>query len=290
MKPTVMLVGLGDLGNHVLQLLACQEWVGPIVAATRDRQRGEAYCNLALLNAMAQGRTPAVRFESLDLDHHESAAETIHRVAPDMILHMATLQSWWLASLLPSPQAERIRQAGFGVWLPVHQALSLQLAQILSEIGYRGLTLMAPFPDVVNCVLGRIGLTPTCGVGNLDELVPMIRLRAARRLQVPPHSLRIFLVAHHALEAAVFDPRRRPLAPYFLRVECQGHDVTGDLVPDRLLMRPFSLPPGRAIHFLTAASALRLMRALASESRPASTLRVPRGCREDIRSWPAAAA
>ena len=264
MKPTLLLIGLGDLGGVILELLARDASLGRIVAADRDTERGIARCNLARIGAMAQGFEPQIDFTAIDLNDKAAVAETVNRESPDLILSTASMMTWWLPDLLPEPQASRIKNAGFGVWLPVHLTLTLKLMEALREAGYRGHTLTAPFPDVVNCILGKLGLAPTCGIGNLDEIVPKVRYLAGERLGVPPAEIRVTLVAHHALEPYVFG-KNGEHPPYFLRVEHDGRDVTEEIDADSLLFAPYELPPGAAIHFLTGGSTLRLIRALFSE-------------------------
>jgi len=264
MTPTVMLIGLGGLGSVILELLAREEGLGEIVVASRDAARGTARCNLARLGALAQGALPAIRFTPLDLNNLEAVAETVRQEAPDIILSTATMQTWWLPDLLPPEQAAAIKRAGFGVWLPVHLTLTMKLMQALRDADYRGLTLTAPFPDVVNPILGRLGLAPSAGVGNLDEIVPKVRLLSAARLGVPLEAVRVFLVAHHALEPAAFGEPVDEVPPYFLRVEHGGQDVTDAVCADELLLAPYPVTSGPATHFLTAGCAVRLIRALLS--------------------------
>lgn len=202
MRPKLMLIGLGGLGGVMLELLAREPSLGSLVVGSRNVERGVARCNLARLGAMAQGYAPSIRFLPLDLNDPLSVASIVRHESPDIILSTATMQTWWLPDLLPPEQATAIKRAGFGVWLPVHLTLTLKLMEALRDAGYGGITLTAPFPDVVNCVLGRLGLAPTCGIGNLDEVVPKVRLLAAERLGVPLGSVRVLLVAHHALEWA----------------------------------------------------------------------------------------
>lgn len=260
-----MLIGLGDLGGVMLELLVREADLGRIVVASRNVDRGIARCNLARLGAIAQGYRPTINFVSLDLNHKEAVAEIVHREAPDLILSTATKQTWWLPDLLPPPQANLLKRAGFGVWLPVHLSLTLKLMEALRDVAYGGLTLTAPFPDVVNCILGRLNLAPTCGVGNLDEIVPKVRLLAAERLAAPLETVRVFLVAHHALEGIVFGEAADEVPPYFLRIEHKGQDVTTAIHADELLLAPYPLPSGPVTHFLTAGSTVRLIRALLSE-------------------------
>ncbi len=271
MKPTLMLIGLGGLAEVILELLAREESLGRIIVASRNVERGIARCNLARLSAMAQGYSPKINFAPLDLNNAEAVAETVRQESPNLILSCATMQTWWLPDMLPPPQSALINSAGFGVWLPVHLTLTLKLMEALRQADYSGLTLTAPFPDVVNCILGKLNLAPTCGIGNIDEIVPKVRLLAAQRLEVPLEAVRVFLVAHHALEPAAFGTPKvfgeavGETPPYFLRIEYGGQDVTQTVRADELLFAPYPLPSGPPTHFLTAGSTIRLIRALFSD-------------------------
>jgi hypothetical protein len=273
-----MLIGLGGLGGVVLELLAREECLGRIAAADRNVEHGIARCNLARIGAMAQGYQPEIEFLPLDLNNREAVAEAVQREAPDLILSTASMLTWWLPDLLPEPQATRIKSAGFGVWLPVHLTLTLKLMETLREAGYGGHVLTAPFPDIVNNILGKLDLAPTCGIGNLDEIVPKVQLLAARRLEARPEDVKVTLVAHHALEPAVFGATAADdIPPYFLRVEYDGVDVTAVINADEILLAPYELPPGPAIHFLTAGSTVRLIRALFSETDTSLHAPAPNG-------------
>jgi len=277
MKPTIMLIGLGDLGSIILEFLAREDYLGRIVVCSRNEARGTARCNLARLSAVAQGYNPSICFIPLDVENKVGVIETVQKEKPDIILCTASMQTWWLPDLLPPEQAALIKSAGFGVWLPVHLTLTLKLMEALYDLSYGGITLTAPFPDVVNCVLGRLNLAPSCGVGNLDEVVTKLRLLAAERLNAPLEQLRVLLVAHHALESAVFREPPKEVPPYFLRIEYGGVDVTEAVGGDELVFAPYALPPGPAIHFLTAGSTIRLIRALLSDDEVLMHTPAPRG-------------
>jgi hypothetical protein len=201
----------------------------------------------------------------LDLDHVDRAAEIFSREAPDLIVCTASRQTWWLTELLPAAARSPLARAGFGAWLPAHLALAVKFMSAVRQAHYGGHTLVASFPDVVNVVLGRVGAAPTGGLGNLDEIVPKVRLLAAARLGVGTRDVRVLLVAHHALEPFAFGAPPGEPPPYWLRVEHAGEDVTERVDARGLLLAPYPLPSGPSWHFLTAASAVRLIRALVSE-------------------------
>tara|TARA_B100000678_G_scaffold253126_1_gene229502 strand:- start:9 stop:1133 length:1125 start_codon:yes stop_codon:yes gene_type:complete len=264
LSPTILIAGLGDLGAVVLELLARERWPGRIIAGSRDLGRTQARVNLARLGAIAQGCRPVLESVHLDLDDEAQTADLIRRVSPDVILSTATRQSWLIPERLPNRPRMRLNAAGFGVWLPIHLDLSVKLMRALRESGVGTHTLIAPFPDVANLVLSRLGMQPTSGVGNIDEIVPKVATFAATRLGVSIDEIEVTLVAHHAFGIHAFEPSDRPRPPHFLRVAHNGTDVTKEFDSEELLCRPYPLPPGPATHFLTAGSTLRLMCALTS--------------------------
>lgn len=276
-----MLTGLGDLGGVILELLVREESVGRVVAADLNEEGGRARCRVARLGALARGYRPQIEFVPLDLANREAVAELVHHKRPDLILSTATLATWWLPSLLPAGPAERIKSAGFGVWLPVHLAPGLWLMEALRDADYSGPVITAPFPDVVNPILAKVGLPPTCGIGNLAEMVPKIQLLAEERLKSPPQALRVYLVAHHALErwvfAGPFGAANDEVPPYFLRVELDGTDVTAAVEADDLLLAPYPLPAGRVTHFLTAGVTIPLILALLAEEQTLTHAPGPNG-------------
>jgi hypothetical protein len=266
----VMIVGLGDLGGVLLETLLRLPEKLEIVVAARNVQRAAQRCNLARLEALVQGIEREIRLVELDLNNIDATAETIHREQPGILLTTATMATWWLPDLLPPAHAQAIRNAGFGVWLPVHLAPTLRLMKAVREAHYSGFVLTAPYPDAVNCVLGKIELAPTCGIGNIAEMIPKVRLSAARALKVSIERVRVEFVAHHALGAYVYGrhlpARDEEIPPFLLRVECDGKDVTDSVNLLDVILAPEPISTDHATHWLTAASAVPLIRALLQDT------------------------
>jgi hypothetical protein len=292
MSAVVLLTGIGHLGGPLLDRLACSRRVRRVVALSRDRCRGEARCNLARLKALATGHASVVEHRVADLHIVEEVGAAVREVGPDLVVHAASLQTWWLADLFPEAQREDLRRLGYGVWLPLHLCLALSLCRGLEQGGYRGPLLNAAYPDVVNVVLGRVGRPPSAGIGNIDELVAKVRLGVAASLSVAPCELDIWLVAHHALQRFAFaagDPRGAEtggavpdvgrggdqgsreegdevVPPFYLRVEHRGRDVTEEGRGRDALLCPCPLPSGPAWgDFSAAAGALTIDALLATE-------------------------
>lgn len=264
--PTILLIGIGHLGGVLLEFLARDEGLGKIIACGRNRARGEARCNVARLGALAQGLSAQIEFCQVDITDRERFAETLETRAPDLVISTATMQTWWLPELLPDRARARLQRARFGTWLPLHLAPTLSLMEAIRSSSFSGPVLTAPFPDVVNCVLGKIDLAPTCGIGNVDEIVAKVRATAARYLETPTASVQALMVAHHALESAAFGGHKEAAPPYFLRIYQDGTDVTGSVDTEEILFSPYPLSGGPTIAFFTCSSALRLVRTLLGET------------------------
>lgn len=280
MSATVLLVGLGGLGGPTLDALATDPRVGAIVACSRSAARGEARCNLSRLAALTSGHEARIDFRVIDLDLPGQLATLVEETGPDVVLNTASMQTWWLLDLLPPEAAAPLREAGLGAWLPLHLKLTLAFMAELDRADYRGAILTGSFPDVINCVLGRVGRAPTCGIGNLDEVVPKIQLLAAQRLGVAAMEVEVTLVGHHALEAAAFrasDDGDGEVPPFFVRVEHDGRDVSDEVGSEELVLRAFPLTTGPAWGTLTAASTSRLVGALLSDTEMRLHAPGPRG-------------
>jgi hypothetical protein len=279
MIATVLLVGLGDLGGATLDLLARARWVRRIIVASRTTDAGVARVNLARVAAIASGAAPDITFVPVDLKDRDWTAEVIATARPDVVYSTATMQSWLVPERLRPELRTPLASVGYGMWLPVHLALTRRLMLAVRAADYQGPVAAAAFPDVVHCALGKVGLAPTTGVGNVAEVVPKVALLAAARLGVPVGQVRVWLVGHHALVNAAYgdgDHTTEP-PPFFVRVEHNGRDVTDAVNARALVLSVFPTAGLAAIHSLTAATTLPVLAALSGAGDQASHVPAPGG-------------
>jgi hypothetical protein len=222
--------------------------------------------NLARFSALQGGRDQEVDHAVGSLDDIACMAEEIATFAPDIIFSAASLQSWWVISLLPSAAFRRVSEAGFGPWLPMHLAPVLKLMRAVRASGSQATVVNAAFPDAVHPVLRTIGLSPHVGIGNVANNVPALRVIAAKRLGCPVAEIRARFVAHHYVSnriSRVGDPGFAPISLTFWRA---GEDVTDDVEIDTIfkpLLSEYRRLGGRDGQVMTAASALSVLEPLA---------------------------
>lgn len=282
---TVLVVGLGALGSRVLGILSrtpgLWEWIR-IVAGDVNEDKGQRTVNTAVWTARQLGYHPNVEFVRLDLLDTESTAGILKRYDPDLILQCGTLQSWWVRDYLPVAERKKLENAGLGPWTPMHLTLPYNLMRAVDNAGVSPYVINASFPDVVCPALGKVGLAPTVGIGNMSLLVPLVEMLTSRELGVPTRDVTVFMVGAHYLDERVELYGNTNGAPYYLRILVNGEDVTARIDPNQKLRHegldfPRIVEDPREATDPVAASAVAIVRAILQDTREIVHAPGPRG-------------
>jgi hypothetical protein len=265
MSGKIMLIGLGGVTKAALQIMVAKPEIKKIVVASRNAENSMAFCNLIAAGALAQGLSPEIEFTLFDLNNTEQAAEIISCENPDIIFSTATMMSPWLTGKLPLEINLNLYPAGFGVWLPMHLPLTMKLMRAVRLADYQGITLTAPFPDIVNCMLSKVNLAPTSGIGNVDLYIPKIRRLSADALDITTNEINVQMVAHHALMPYFMGLANDNAPPFHLSVMVDKEDVTEKINARKLLSTNLPAIVSPETNYVTASSAVRLMQAFLSE-------------------------
>jgi hypothetical protein len=260
---TAAVFGTGDVGSAVLRRLAACDAIERLCAFDLDEER--ARCALVDAAAIASytKRPPVTEWAVVEMRDPDRVAAALERSQPDVIVNAATLQSWWVTTQLAGELWRKLEEeARLGPWLPLHLLPALRLMQARTMVGAHVPVVNVAFTDLVNPVLGRLGLAPTCGAGNSDLLYAGIRIAASARLGVPIERIELELLAHHYHVAYFWQglQQREPLArdTWHLRLLVDGEDRSGELdLGDVLAEAGRDIPPGRAVGERTAASAVK---------------------------------
>ena len=224
----------------------------------------------ALIEPLQHEQWTPVELVEMDVDHLDATAATLARVQPDIVFNATSLQSWRIITELPPAVFAELDEAQFGPWLPMHLAPMLSLMRAVRAAGCRALVVNAAFPDAVNACLATQGLAPTTGIGNVANLIPALRLSVAHVLgRRSPLGVSVLFYAQHYLTHGMPRTGTAGGARFHLRAVVDRQDVTAQLDLDEVFRHvgtTFRRQGGRPGQLLTAGSAIRLLRALATDS------------------------
>ena len=269
-KKKILLVGLGNLGAHVLDLLTRHESQHEIVVAGRSEAYLNQRKNLALFCAAQQNIFPNVTHRVMDLKNIDQTAATLKEINPDIIFSTATLQSWRIITNLPKDVFLEIDQAEFGPWLPMHLVPVHQLMKAVKSSGIKATVVNAAFPDAVNAILAKVGLAPTVGIGNVANILPAFKYSIASELNTSPDLIDIRLIGQHYLSHRIPRAGDAGGAAYHLSAFHNGKDVSDQLNHNRVFQKltsQFKRIGGVDGQALTAASALSVLSTLLNDKK-----------------------
>lgn len=272
----VMVIGLGKIGNYALEFLARTPGLASIYAADIDKEVGLSKTNNALLGAAQMGYYPHVEFVRLDVYNIEEVASILSKIAPDVILSCVTLQAWWVISELPQDLYRKLRVvAGYGPWLPMHLTPNYKLMKAVKNAGIKTHVVVSAFPDVTCPVLGKVGLTPTIGLGNLDNFIPEIQKVVAEKFSIPMRSVSVYMIGAHVLRTAFKLGMEN--VPYYLRIFAENKDVTKEFDPKKLLIDAANLVVKWQSDSKVASSGVKNVLAILNNTRELSHSPGPQG-------------
>jgi hypothetical protein len=220
MAGSILVIGLGDLGFHILQFLTRVSGISTIMTADIDKEIGLVKTRDAIFGASQQGFYPDTSFTPINLYDIDGTSEILRDMRPDIICNVTTLMSWWVRHTLPAETYKRLAEAGSGPWVPLHLSLTHSLMQAIEKSGIDTRVVNCSFPDGVNPILGKVGLAPTIGGGNISLLVPPIRMVVAEKLRIPLRYVSVSLVGYHSVVTTGMK------APYWIRIFADNKDVT----------------------------------------------------------------
>lgn len=265
-KKKLLLVGAGNLCLQILKILGPKNAFDFVVLG-RNEEATVRLCNLVALSCAQLGQFIAIKPVVADLTDIDKVTRLLREEAPDILVNCASLQSWRVITGLPKLSFEKLDQAQFGPWLPMHLTLMHCLMQAVKASGISAKTVNAAFPDAVNPILARVGLAPDIGVGNVANLIPAVRLAIARLLECAPADVQVQLYAQHYFSHYVPRGGLPPRANYRLLYEVRDQPQRARLPAEAIfstVKAEFRRLGGVDGQFLTACSAVTVIEGLCS--------------------------
>ena len=218
---SIMIIGsAGSVGHDMMYQIASMGQPIKVIGADVNEAKGRFEIEESLHVAHSFGFYPDLSFTKVNLFDVKGTAELLKELHPKVVCNLASLGSWWVTRLLPDDEYKKI--GPIGPWLPNHLTLAMKLMEAVKRSGVDIKVVNGAFPDATNVVLGKLGMAPVCGGGNMDLGVFRFKRIIARDMGVPFRSVRIYGVGHHG----AFYTKRMD-APFWVKIMVDGEDVTG---------------------------------------------------------------
>jgi hypothetical protein len=264
-KKKIMIIGLGVLGKNLLDMLSRLNKQPEIIVAGRNYSILYERANLSDLVALQLGYYPNIKCVELDLMNIDQTTEVISKERPDIIFNATSLMSYWVPSQLPKEIFQKLYWAFTGWQVPMHLTLTYKLMQAVHQTGLPIRVVNGSYPDVVNPALHKVGLGPEVGIGNVANVVPVIRKSIAYKLKQPVEKIQIHLIAHHHFSYRIPTTGDPIGLPFHLTVYLDGKDITEQLTMETLfdlLPTRFKRTRGLEGMIMTSASAITVLDAM----------------------------
>ncbi len=222
----ILIIGsAGSVGHDMMYLIASMTSSIKVVGADINEEKGRVEIEESLHIAHNMGNYPDLSFRKIDLFDIDGTAEILKEINPCVICNLSSLGSWWVTRLLPDEEYKKI--GPIGPWLPNHLTLAMKLMKAVEKAGIETKVVNGAYPDTTNVVLGKLGLAPVCGGGNMDLGRSRIKRIIARKEGVPYRSVSVYGVGHHGTYYT-----KRFDGPFWLKVIVNGEDIT-DRYPNK---------------------------------------------------------
>lgn len=254
----VLMFGVGDLGGHILEFLARGDYPLQVVVADINEEKARLTCNNAVIGAAHHGKHPDFQTVKADLFDVPGTTQLIKKVQPNAVINCTVMHTWHLIRRLPKDVYGRISSAALGAWLPCQLTLAMNVAKAIKDSGVNAYYINTALSCLTNPVLGKIGLAPTIGIGNVDLIAPAVTTYIARQANVPRQSVDLYLVCHHQHWVFPREAGYKPDAPFWMKIVIDGQDVTKRFDTKKVMYDAVKLyPPGIDFTTVSASSAIK---------------------------------
>lgn len=178
LKKTVMIVGYGSVGQYLLDMLLHHPGIAEsdariVVVSRSPYEKVEPRINTSIIAGGVANCYPEVIYKSCDLSDTDKLSDIIKEYRPKVIVQCARFYSG-----VKYGSFSYSNGIGYGVWVPMSVVPIYKLMKAVKQSRVTTKVVNTSYPDVTNAWLKSFdeSLTPYCGAGNINHLIPRIKL------------------------------------------------------------------------------------------------------------------
>lgn len=195
-KKSIMIVGYGSVGQYLLDMLMhynkTNSKIDEIVVVSRSSYEDKMKrLNTSIIAGGLSNNYTKVSYIQCDMSDTDQLSNIIKRVSPKVIVQCARYYSG-----VKYGSFSYTNGIGYGVWSPMSVVPIYKLMNAVCHSGVDTKVINTSYPDVTNAWLKSFNsnLTPFCGAGNINHLIP--RIKYAVNMD-DPESVNVNLICSH---------------------------------------------------------------------------------------------
>lgn len=269
-KIRVLILGLGSVGNYLLNyLLSTQDDRMELFVAGRDENKLRQDVNIAQISALIrrQCRSSVSILGGVDFNHTDEIARALDECRPDIIVNSSRAYSGLKYGSL---SWNTIR--AYGLWAPLAIRYVKNIMDACERVCSDVIVINTSYSDAVIPWLKSAGKTyPDFGSGNINHLVPRIRLAVAEQLGLAdPWNLNITFAVSHFHDVVISKEGNTEGVDMLLDIRYQGRPVSLDM--DKLISQcAIDMPSDVRRNQMNASSNFEIIRSVLSAVRDGET-------------------
>lgn len=269
----VLILGLGSVGNYLLSyLLSAQDDRMEIFAAGRDEGKLRQDVNIARISALIRGqyRSQVSILGGVDFNRTDDIAHALEECRPDIIVNSSRAYSGLKYGSL---SWKTIR--AYGLWTPLSIRYVKNIMDACARVCPDAIVINTSYSDAVIPWLKSAGKAyPDFGSGNINHLIPRIRLATAEQLGIAdPWNLDITFAVAHFHDVVISKEGQTEGVDLLLDLRYQGRPVSLDM--DRLIAQcAIDMPTDARRNQMNASSNFEIIQSVLSTVRDGETEKI----------------
>lgn len=224
----VAIIGLGSVGNYLLNYLnKWEEEDIEIYIGCRNVEKAQKDVNISKVASLIRdNKTKNIYIEQLDLDNVESIKNFFEKINPDFVVNSSRVYS---GLKYGSISWKNIR--AYGLWAPLAIKYIKNIMTAHKMAGSNSIVINTSYSDAVIPWLKSAGQNyPDFGSGNLNHLIPRIKMAAAEILREKnPSKIEVFLATSHFHDVVISKEGQTEGISPLIKILHNGKDVNIDL-------------------------------------------------------------
>ena len=230
MDSKIMIIGYGSAGKYVLDMAtkmdAFKNCRFTVVSRT-PKEEAIKRVNITRVSSGIFEYYPDIDYLEGDVNDIEAMSELLTEVSPDIIAYTGRYMKGFKYGEFSYPNG-----IGYGVWTPMAVVLVEKLMRAVKRSGINTRVINTSFGDAVSPALASVGLAPYTSAGNLNHLVPRIKMAYADITGENIKDIDVTFVGAHYVNTYISKEGSPKGSPYLLKISCKSGNPVLDAVQD----------------------------------------------------------